>query len=150
MHWSAEWCPQDHTFVTKVFPFTSDVSKVRQDLSSLFATGGGDGPEAVTAGLAAALAMDWRKHASKMVVLIADAPPHGIGEYGDGEFIFLRFMYDSWFDDVVPPLGFEDGSPDGYDPLQIAREMASRGITLVSSHVSRHLERALSHHGVLM
>ena len=28
--------------------------------------------------------MDWRPLASKMVVLIADAPPHGIGEYGDG------------------------------------------------------------------
>jgi hypothetical protein len=28
--------------------------------------------------------MDWREQASKMIVLIADAPPHGIGEYGDG------------------------------------------------------------------
>jgi len=53
--------------------------------------------------------MDWREHASKMVVLIADAPPHGIGEYGDG---------------------FDDGSPDGHDPLQLARQMASKGITL--------------------
>jgi len=44
-----------------------------------------------------------------MVVLIADAPPHGIGEYGDG---------------------FDEGSPDGNDPLQLARMMASRGITL--------------------
>ncbi|KAI5119389.1 hypothetical protein M0805_005932 [Coniferiporia weirii] len=101
--------PQDHTWVYKNFGFTSDISKVRQELSSLYATGGGDGPEAVTAGLYQALTMDWREHASKMVVLIADAPPHGIGEYGDG---------------------FDDGSPDGHDPLQIAREMASRGITL--------------------
>lgn len=31
-------------------------------------------------------------------------------------------------------LGFDDGSPDGYDPLQLAREMAARGITLVSLH----------------
>ena len=77
--------PQDHTFITKVHPFTSDISQVRRDLSALYATGGGDGPEAVTAGLAAALMMNWRPHASKMVVLIADAPPHGIGEYGDGE-----------------------------------------------------------------
>ncbi len=70
----------------KNFGFTSDISKVRKDLSSLYATGGGDGPEAVTAGLYQALTMDWRQHATKMVVLIADAPPHGIGEYGDGEF----------------------------------------------------------------
>lgn len=28
--------------------------------------------------------------------------------------------------------GFDEGSPDGHDPLQLAREMAGRGITLVS------------------
>lgn len=57
---------------------------MERDLSSLYASGGGDGPEAVTAALAEALNMDWRPASSKMVVLIADAPPHGIGEYGDG------------------------------------------------------------------
>ncbi|KAI0052700.1 elongation factor-2 kinase [Auriscalpium vulgare] len=101
--------PQDHTYVTKNFGFSSDISKVHRDLSGLYASGGGDGPEAVTAGLAEALKMDWREHASKMIVLIADAPPHGIGEYGDG---------------------FDDGSPDGNDPLQLARQMATHGITL--------------------
>ncbi|KAG9315795.1 hypothetical protein JVU11DRAFT_3444 [Chiua virens] len=101
--------PQDHTYVVKNFGFSSDISKVHRDLSGLYASGGGDGPEAVTAALAEALNMEWREHASKMVVLIADAPPHGIGEYGDG---------------------FDEGSPDGNDPLQIVRIMASRGITL--------------------
>ncbi|KAH9941075.1 hypothetical protein B0H21DRAFT_753480 [Amylocystis lapponica] len=101
--------PQDHTYVTRNFGFSSDISKVHKDLSSLYASGGGDGPEAVTAGLAEAVNMEWRPTASKMVVLIADAPPHGIGEYGDG---------------------FDEGSPDGHDPLQLARLMASRGITL--------------------
>lgn len=101
--------PQDHTYITKNFGFSSDIGKVHEHLRSLFASGGGDGPEAVTAALGEALNMEWRPEASKMVVLIADAPPHGIGEYGDG---------------------FDSGSPDGLDPLQIAREMASRGITL--------------------
>ncbi|EIN12641.1 hypothetical protein PUNSTDRAFT_97443 [Punctularia strigosozonata HHB-11173 SS5] len=101
--------PQDHTYVTKNFGFSSDISKVHKDLSSLYASGGGDGPEAVTAAMAETLNMDWREHASKMIVLIADAPPHGIGEYGDG---------------------FENGSPDGNDPLQLARRMANLGITL--------------------
>lgn len=101
--------PQDHTYIVKNFGFSSDISKVQRDLSSLYASGGGDGPEAVTAALVEALNMDWREFATRMVVLIADAPPHGIGEYGDG---------------------FDDGSPDGHDPLQIARAMASRGITL--------------------
>ncbi|KAF8827533.1 hypothetical protein HHX47_DHR4000374 [Lentinula edodes] len=104
--------PQDHTYIVKNFGFSSDISKVQKDLSTLYASGGGDGPEAVTAALVEALNMDWREHASRMVVLIADAPPHGIGEYGDG---------------------FDEGSPDGYDPLQIARQMASRGITLYAT-----------------
>lgn len=101
--------PQDHTYVTKNFGFSSDISQVHRHLSTLYASGGGDGPEAVTAALAEALNMEWRENASKMVVLIADAPPHGIGEYGDG---------------------FDEGSPDGHDPLQLARMMAGRGITL--------------------
>ena len=77
--------PQDHTYITKNFGFSSDISKVKKDLSGLYASGGGDGPEAITAAMADALGMDWRMNASKMIVLIADAPPHGIGEYGDGE-----------------------------------------------------------------
>ncbi|KAH7097618.1 elongation factor-2 kinase [Auriculariales sp. MPI-PUGE-AT-0066] len=101
--------PQDHTYVTKNFGFSSDTKRVHDHLKSLYASGGGDGPEAVTAALYEAVNMDWRPHASKMVVLIADAPPHGIGEYGDG---------------------FDEGSPDGHDPLIIARQMAARGITL--------------------
>ncbi|KIY71676.1 hypothetical protein CYLTODRAFT_418578 [Cylindrobasidium torrendii FP15055 ss-10] len=101
--------PQDHTYVTRNFGFTSDVGKVHEQLSGLYASGGGDGPEAVTAALVDALNMDWRQDAARMVVLIADAPPHGIGEFGDG---------------------FDEGSPDGFDPLQVARQFANRGITL--------------------
>lgn len=79
----------DHTYITKNFGFTSDIKKVKDSLKSLYASGGGDGPEAVTAALGEALEMDWRADASKMIVLIADAPPHGIGEYGDGKATIL-------------------------------------------------------------
>lgn len=59
---------------------------MKKDLGGLYASGGGDGPEAITAALADAVHnMDWRQSATRMVVLIADAPPHGIGEYGDGK-----------------------------------------------------------------
>ena len=81
---ASSFTPQDHTYITKNFGFSSDIVKVETHLGGLYASGGGDGPEAVTAALAEALNMDWRPQASKMVVLIADAPPHGIGEYGDG------------------------------------------------------------------
>lgn len=53
------------------------------NLSKLVASGGGDGPEAQTAALNNALNMKWRKDAAKIVVLITDAPPHGIGESND-------------------------------------------------------------------
>lgn len=36
--------------------------------------------------------------------------------------------------------GFDEGSPDGHDPLQIAREMAGRGITLVWIVERRYLD----------
>jgi len=55
-----------------------------KNLATLIASGGGDGPEAQTAALADALNMEWQEDAVKIVVLITDAPPHGIGEHGDG------------------------------------------------------------------
>jgi hypothetical protein len=46
--------------------------------------GGGDGPEAVFDGLAAACReLAWRPHACRLAVLIGDAPPHGVGGQGD-------------------------------------------------------------------
>lgn len=101
--------PQDRSYVTKNFGFTADVERMKKNLAGLTATGGGDGPEASTAALAAALDMEWEEDAVKIVVLITDAPPHGLGEAGDG---------------------FANGSPDQNDPLQIVRQMAERGITL--------------------
>ena len=57
---------------------------MQANLNRLSALGGGDGPEAQTAALAAALDMEWIENAVKMVVLITDSPPHGIGEDRDG------------------------------------------------------------------
>lgn len=101
--------PQDNSYITKTHELTSDIASVKEYLTALFASGGGDGPEAVTAALKATTELQWRPAASKMAVLIADAPAHGIGEYGDG---------------------FPNGSPDGEDPLNLVRQMASQGITL--------------------
>lgn len=99
--------PQDATFVTKTFPFTTTLRTIQEHLGTLDASGGGDGPEAVAAALKSALDMDWREEATKICILIADAPPHGLGEDGDG---------------------FPDGSPDGVDPLQVLDQMGAKGI----------------------
>jgi hypothetical protein len=101
--------PQDSSYVTRVFPFTPDVAEMQQYVSTMSASGGGDGPEAVTAALDDALNLPWRPNATKVAVLIADAPPHGLEPTGDG---------------------FPEGDPEGRDPLELARTMAAHGITV--------------------
>jgi len=103
--------PQERTYVTQSHPFTEDVETMRGYVHTMKAHGGGDGPEAVTAALFEALSLPWRPNATKICVLIADAPPHGLESSGDG---------------------FPNGDPEGRDPLQILRDMAVHGITCYS------------------
>jgi len=102
--------PQDSSYITKVFDFTDDTAEMKRYVDTMSASGGGDGPEAVTAAMYDTLhKVSWRPNATKCAVLIADAPPHGLEPCGDG---------------------FPNGDPDGHDPLAIAREMAAHGITV--------------------
>jgi len=103
--------PQDTSYVTEVFPFTKSMDVMKANIDTMAAAGGGDGPEAVTAGLHEVNQLGWRPNASKVCVFIADAPPHGLGEDGDG---------------------FPEGCPLGHDPVAICREMASKGIVVYS------------------
>ncbi|KAJ6545268.1 hypothetical protein B0H19DRAFT_1266727 [Mycena capillaripes] len=65
-------------------PFTQDVVTTLQgQLSALVAYSGGDGPEAQIDALNAVLSSPWRRDTKKIVILITDSPPHGIGEPGD-------------------------------------------------------------------
>ncbi|XP_077980269.1 uncharacterized protein LOC144435556 [Glandiceps talaboti] len=103
--------PEDRTFVTQVLDFTPSLKTMQKKMDEMAARGGGDGPEAVADGLFEALNLKWRPQATKVCVLIADAPPHGLAESGDG---------------------FPKGCPDGHDPMKIVREMAEKNITLYS------------------
>jgi len=103
--------PEDSSFVTRTSDFTSSVGKMKKRVDQMSAQGGGDGPEAVTDGLHKALHLNWRKEAVKIVVIIADAPPHGLEPTGDG---------------------FKNGCPCGHDPLKLAKEMAEAGICIYS------------------
>jgi len=76
--------PQDMSYVTRNYGFTSEPQQMMRNLRGLIATGGGDGPEAITAALAEVLNMDYAEDAVKVAVLITDAPPHGLGEPSDG------------------------------------------------------------------
>ncbi|KAH7325353.1 hypothetical protein B0J17DRAFT_772466 [Rhizoctonia solani] len=99
----------DDTFVTQGYDFTSNPSTMASYLGRLEADSGGDGPEAQTDALMEALNSSWKEGATKVVVLITDSPPHGLGERGDG---------------------FPGGCPCGYDPLRVAEDMLRSGITL--------------------
>eukprot|EP01084_Bolivina_argentea_P003115 5814_1 len=101
--------PQDTTLITKIHNFTTNPKDMRKYLSLYNASGGGDGPEAVAEALHDAINLTYRKNAIKICVIIADAPPHGLGCNGDG---------------------FPNGNPNGYDPVKIAKQMSELGIIL--------------------
>jgi len=102
--------PQDNSYVTQVFDFTPSVRKAKEYVQTMEAQGGGDTPEAVAAALRAALNLPYRKSATKIAVIVADAPPHGLSDHGND--------------------GFPNGSPDGADPIVDSRLFAEREIVL--------------------
>jgi hypothetical protein len=63
-------------YVTRTYPFASDLDAMQAHLRSQYADGGGDYPEAMDLALARAVAQDWRPDAVKSLLLVADAPPH--------------------------------------------------------------------------
>lgn len=65
-------------YVTRSFPFTSDVSSFRGLLNGQKSGGGGDIPEAVPEGLADGVALDWRTtdNVARLMFWVADAPHH--------------------------------------------------------------------------
>jgi Mg-chelatase subunit ChlD len=101
--------PQESTFVTQMTALNSDSSAVQRALDGASANGGGDGPEAVTDGLADAVnKTQWRKGAHRVIMLAGDAPPHGYGGSGDG---------------------WPQGCPCGNDPVSLVASGRDKGIT---------------------
>lgn len=63
-------------YVTRTYPFLSNINAMQANLQAQYAEGGGDYPEAMDLALARAVAQDWRPDAVKSLLLVADAPPH--------------------------------------------------------------------------
>jgi Mg-chelatase subunit ChlD len=84
-----EYKDRTDCILTQTFPFSSDLTAFSAQVAGLAADGGGDTPEDMHAGLAAALdKLQWRGDAvARLVVVIADAPPHldyqGQRDYAD-------------------------------------------------------------------
>jgi uncharacterized protein YegL len=73
-----EYKDKGDSIVTKTYPFTTDLAAFEKTIANISASGGGDTPENVNAGLDVALKqMKWSDSSSAhMAFLIADAPPH--------------------------------------------------------------------------
>ena len=67
---------QGDEFVTRTFPFDSDIEAAKRKIAAQSANGGGDYPEAMQDALIRAANQDWRDDAVKTLLLVADAPPH--------------------------------------------------------------------------
>ena len=64
-------------FITRTHDFTDDLGAFQQMLARVQAGGGGDTPEALNEALHEVVhALSWRTDAARMVVMVADAPPH--------------------------------------------------------------------------
>lgn len=64
-------------YITRVFEFTGNQDNTIDFIRKQSADGGGDVPEAVHAGLSAALDLDWETNVQeKIIFLLLDAPPH--------------------------------------------------------------------------
>ena len=71
------------------FPFLyhdwmTDIKAIQKACDEMQATGGGDGPESIACALDCAVnTLEYRELAAKVIIWIADAPPHGFGDAGD-------------------------------------------------------------------
>jgi Mg-chelatase subunit ChlD len=64
-------------FLTRTHDFTDDLPAFQQALARVQAAGGGDTPEALNEALHEVVhGLSWRTEAARLVVLVADAPPH--------------------------------------------------------------------------
>jgi Mg-chelatase subunit ChlD/menaquinone-dependent protoporphyrinogen IX oxidase len=101
--------------VVVIHDFSSDIAGIKQKVDQMNASGGGDTPEAVGYAMQATLQdLSWRPDVIKICVIIADAPPHGLG-------------CGCCAGDTLPK-----GEPEGRDPLSIAYAMGRAGIRIYS------------------
>ncbi len=80
-------------FLVKVTDFSQDHPALQGEIARMKPTYGGDNPEAVEDALHAANRLSWSPNSRRAIVLVGDAPPHGVG---------------------APDDYFEDGCPLGY------------------------------------
>jgi len=73
-----DYCDANSTYVTKTLGLTGDFLKVEKFVNHVERTGGGDAPEAVEEALYEANRLRWRAGSQRVIILVGDAPPHGL------------------------------------------------------------------------
>lgn len=73
-----DYCDEDLTYLTKVLDLTPDFNQVQTFVAQVEQTSGGDTPEAVEEALFEANRLNWRIGSTRAIVLVGDAPPHGV------------------------------------------------------------------------
>ena len=101
-------------------PLTADLSAMVRGVDEMGPAGGADYPECVADGLYELARLGWRSSAAKTAVLIADAPPHGVGGSGDT---------------------FPDGCPCGSDWLEQVEACRELGVVIHTVACSGLAER---------
>jgi len=79
-----EYKDRSDCLLTRTFPFSNDLRAFSASVANISASGGGDLPEDLHKGLDASLdKLQWRGDATRMVVVIADAPPQFYAQSND-------------------------------------------------------------------
>ena len=71
-----DYCDARSTYVTKVFPLSTDKAAINKFIRTVEATGGGDSPECYELVLHEARQLHWSASKSKVLVMIGDDVPH--------------------------------------------------------------------------
>ncbi len=101
----------DERFV--VSPLTQNIQTIQEVLKTVRATGGNDEAEDVAGALEKTIDLFRDSHSVKIVLLVTDAPAHG-----------LRYHHINVGD------RFPNGDPDGRDPYNQVRQLAFMGVDL--------------------
>lgn len=73
-----DYCDAQTTYVTKVLDLTDDYQLISNFIKQVEKTDGGDFPEAVEEALYQTNQLAWRLGSRRAMVLVGDAPPHGV------------------------------------------------------------------------
>jgi hypothetical protein len=108
-----------------VFPFTENITSVRDQISTISAYGGEDVPEDVAGALEKVSELDWQGQV-KTIFFVADAPAHGT----DYHVITMGDRYPR-------------GDPQGRDPKRQMKQFASRGIDFTIFRVTPQIDKMI-------